>query len=73
MNASYALPFGSGRHFLNTASGFGKALVGGWTANSIITVQGGFPFTPQLSYNPSNTGDTRNPVRPFVNPAFSGR
>jgi hypothetical protein len=35
-------------------------------------MQGGFPFTPQLSYNPSNTGDTRNPVRPFVNPAFSG-
>jgi hypothetical protein len=35
-------------------------------------VQGGFPFTPQLSYNPSNTGDTRNPVRPFLNPAFTG-
>jgi hypothetical protein len=44
----------------------------GWTANSIVTLQGGFPFTPQLSYNPSNNGDTRNPVRPFVNPAFSG-
>jgi hypothetical protein len=37
-----------------------------------VTLQGGFPFTPQLSYNPSNTGDSRNPVRPFVNPAFSG-
>ncbi len=44
----------------------------GWTLNSIITLQGGFPFTPQLSYNPTNSGDTRNPVRPFVNPAFSG-
>jgi hypothetical protein len=72
VNASYALPFGSGRHFLNTASGIGKTLVSGWTANSIVTVQSGFPFTPQLSYNPSNTGDTRNPVRPFVNPAFTG-
>ena len=41
-------------------------------ANSIVTLQGGFPFTPQLSYNPSNNGDTRNPVRPFVNPAFTG-
>ena len=40
--------------------------------NSIVTLQGGFPFTPQLSYNPSNNGDTRNPVRPFVNPAFTG-
>jgi carboxypeptidase family protein len=60
-NASYELPFGRGNR-----------LVGGWTANSIVTLQGGFPFTPQLSYNPSNTGDTRNPVRPFVNPAFQG-
>ena len=46
--------------------------LGGWTVNSIVTLQGGFPFTPQLSYNPSNNGDTRNPVRPFVNPAFTG-
>ncbi|MGC2292982.1 MAG: hypothetical protein WA450_13610, partial [Candidatus Acidiferrales bacterium] len=30
------------------------------------------PFTPQLSYNPSNNGDTRNPVRPFLNPSFTG-
>jgi hypothetical protein len=48
------------------------ALPFGWTINSIVTLQGGFPFTPQLSYNPSNNGDTRNPVRPFVNPAFTG-
>ena len=38
----------------------------------MVTLQGGFPFTPQLSYNPSNSGDTRNPVRPFVNPNFTG-
>jgi hypothetical protein len=38
----------------------------------VVTLQGGFPFTPQLSYNPSNNGDSRNPVRPYVNPAFSG-
>jgi len=61
LSASYALPFGRGRRF-----------AGGWTVNSIVTLQGGFPFTPQLSYNPSNNGDTRNPVRPFLNPAFSG-
>ena len=72
INASYALPFGPGRHFLAGARGIGKALIGGWTANSVVTLQGGFPFTPQLSYNPSNTGDTKNPVRPFVNPAFTG-
>jgi len=30
------LPFGSHRLFLNEASGFGNALVSGWTANSVI-------------------------------------
>jgi hypothetical protein len=72
INASYALPFGKGKAFVHDMSGFGNALVSGWSINSIVTVQGGFPFTPQLSYNPSNNGDTRNPVRPFVNPAFTG-
>ena len=32
----------------------------------------GLPFTPQLSYNPSNDGDSRNPVRPSLNPNFTG-
>ncbi len=61
INASYELPFKSG-----------NIMARGWTVNSIVTLQGGFPFTPQLSYNPTNSGDTRNPVRPFVNPAFTG-
>jgi hypothetical protein len=72
INASYLLPIGHGKAVLHDMSGFGNALVSGWSVNSIVTVQGGFPFTPQLSYNPSNNGDTRNPVRPFVNPAFTG-
>ena len=71
INVSYALPFGQGRQYLNNDS-LASKVVGGWTLNSIVTLQGGFPFTPQLSYNPSNNGDTRNPVRPFVNPAFTG-
>jgi hypothetical protein len=37
-----------------------------------VTLHSGFPFTPQLSYNPSDNGDTKNPVRPFVNPSFVG-
>jgi hypothetical protein len=68
----YELPFGPGRRFLHDSTGVGEALATGWTVNSILTLQGGFPFTPQLSYNPSNNGDTRNPVRPFVNPNFTG-
>jgi len=72
INATYALPFGRGQKFASGLSGFAGALVSGWGLNSIITAQGGFPFSPQLSYNPSNNGDTRNPVRPFANPNFSG-
>ncbi|MGD1073865.1 MAG: carboxypeptidase-like regulatory domain-containing protein [Bryobacteraceae bacterium] len=71
-NALYALPFGHGKQFFGSASGLADAFASGWSINSILTLQGGFPFTPQLSYNPSNNGDTRNPVRPFVNPAFTG-
>ncbi|MDE3197210.1 MAG: carboxypeptidase regulatory-like domain-containing protein, partial [Acidobacteriota bacterium] len=62
VSATWALPFAKNSNML-----------GGWSLNSIVTIQSGFPFTPQLSYNPSNNGDTRNPVRPFVNPAFTGQ
>jgi hypothetical protein len=72
INGIYTLPFGKGQPLANDLAGWTNALVSGWSVNSIVTVQSGFPFTPQLSYNPSNNGDTRNPVRPFVNPAFAG-
>ncbi len=72
ITASYELPIGHGRRYGNQFGGLRGALAGGWMVNSILTMQSGFPFTPELSYNPSNNGDTRNPVRPFVNPAFTG-
>ncbi|HXN65706.1 MAG TPA: carboxypeptidase regulatory-like domain-containing protein [Candidatus Acidoferrales bacterium] len=72
ITAMYDLPFGRGRHFVSGWNGFANGVVSGWSLTSIVTAQSGFPFTPQLSYNPSNNGDTRNPVRPFVNPAFTG-
>jgi hypothetical protein len=72
INASYSLPIGRGNRFLGDLNGFVNAAVSGWSVNSIVTLQDGFPFSPQLSYNPSNNGDTRNPVRPFANPAFTG-
>ena len=68
----YDLPFGKGKQFANNFSGFGNTMISGWSADSIVTAMNGFPFTAQLSYNPSNNGDTRNPVRPFVNPNFNG-
>ena len=72
INAIYTLPFGKGQSIGNNLQGWRDAFVSGWSVNSIVTIQSGFPFTPQLSYNPSNNGDTRNPVRPFINPNFTG-
>jgi hypothetical protein len=68
----YGLPFGHGKQFLGGLGKFGNGAVSGWSVNSLVVLQAGFPFTPQLSYNPSNDGDTRNPVRPFINPNFTG-
>ncbi len=50
-----------------------RKLIDNWQLSGIETVQSGLPFTPQLSYNPSNDGDTRNPVRPSLNPNFTGQ
>ncbi|MGC1453008.1 MAG: carboxypeptidase-like regulatory domain-containing protein [Candidatus Sulfotelmatobacter sp.] len=72
INAVYELPFGRGQAFASELEGWRSAMVSGWSVNTILTLQSGFPFTPQLSYNPSNNGDTRNPVRPFANPDFTG-
>lgn len=72
MNVSYELPIGNGKQLLSALSGWRNHFVGGWTVNSIVTIQSGFPFTPQLSFNPSNDGDSKNPVRPSWNPSFTG-
>jgi hypothetical protein len=72
ISATYDLPIGKGRSFGAGLGRAGNAVLGDWTLTSIVTMQSGFPFTPQMSYNPSNNGDNRNPVRPFLNPAFSG-
>lgn len=69
----YDLPFGPGRRFLRNAWGIARILLGGWSLDGIAAYNTGFPFTPELSFNPSNNGNTTNPVRPSLNPAFSGR
>jgi hypothetical protein len=71
INATYDLPFGGS----NTSHDhpWVQRLIGDWQISGIQTLQSGLPFTPQLSYNPSNDGDTRNPVRPSLNPSFTGQ
>lgn len=72
INTTYDLPIGRSKPFLSGLGGIANGFVSGWTVNSIFTAQSGFPFTPELSYNPSNNGDSKNPVRPFKNPNFTG-
>jgi hypothetical protein len=72
LNGTYELPFGTGRHFASSVTGWQQKLIGGWSTSAIVTLQSGLPFTPQLGYNLTNNGDSRNPIRPSVNPDFSG-
>ncbi|MGD0435709.1 MAG: carboxypeptidase regulatory-like domain-containing protein, partial [Bryobacteraceae bacterium] len=72
INGTYDLPIGHGKAWLGDASGWAQRLAGGWSISSILSLQSGFPFTPQLGYNPSNNGDSRDPVRPTYNPTFTG-
>src|SRR6266849_2932328 len=71
INATYDLPFG--RANTSHAHPWVERLIGNWQLSGIDTLQSGLPFTPQLSYNPSNDGDTRIPVRPSLNPNFTGQ
>jgi len=72
ISAHYELPFGKGKRFFGNAGGFADRVIGGWQLNEITTLLSGFPFTPVISINRSGDGNTRNPDRPSLNPAFSG-
>ena len=70
---SYELPFGAGKHWASGVTGIKNKLIGDWQWNGLLTIQSGFPFTPQVGSNRSGTGDTFNPDVPNVNPAFAGK
>ena len=72
VNGSYELPFGASKHYLDHSPRPVDFLVSHWTASGILTLETGFPFSPQLGYNAAGNGDSRNPVRPSWNPEFSG-
>ncbi|MGD0799215.1 MAG: carboxypeptidase-like regulatory domain-containing protein [Acidobacteriaceae bacterium] len=72
INGSYDLPFGNGKALLAHNGPFADHLISGWTLSGIATLESGFPFSPQLGYNPTGSGDSRNPVRPNRNPNFTG-
>ena len=72
INATYELPVGKGRAYLADGNRVVAPLISGWTLSTIANIFSGFPFSPQLGYNPTGSGDSRNPVRPNVNPNFTG-
>jgi hypothetical protein len=67
INGTWELPFSR-----VLASPAAKPFVDGWSLSGIATLQSGFPLSPQLGYNPTGNGDTRNPARPNLTPGFSG-
>jgi Carboxypeptidase regulatory-like domain len=72
INATYELPLGRGQSLFSSASPSINRAISGWSLSTIASLQSGFPFSPQLGYNPTGSGDTRNPVRPNVNSNFTG-
>jgi len=66
ISGHYELPFANA-----AARGLGR-VAGGWQLNVITSLLSGFPFTPQIGANRSGDGNTRNPDRPDLNPAFTG-
>ena len=68
INGTWELPFSDGL----LANPLAKEALGGWSVSGIATLQSGFPLSPQLGYNPTGNGDTRNPVRPNLAPGFHG-
>jgi hypothetical protein len=72
INGTYALPLGRGEALLGNVNAGLSRLVSGWSVSTIASLLTGFPFSPQLGYNPTGSGDSRNPVRPNRNPNFNG-
>jgi outer membrane receptor protein involved in Fe transport len=54
-SVDYALPLGKSGKFLRQGRALDLAL-GGWHVGGIATVRSGFAFSPEMGYDPSNTG-----------------
>jgi hypothetical protein len=54
-SVDYALPAGNGQKYLQHSRALDLAL-GGWHVGGIVTFRSGFPFSPEIGYDPSNTG-----------------
>jgi len=51
----YQLPLGKGQPFVNSSK-VADLVFGGWHVSGIFTLHSGFWFSPQMGFDPSNTG-----------------
>ena len=51
----YQLPIGKGQRLMSSGRA-ADLILGGWHVGGIVTLHTGFYFTPQMSFDPSNTG-----------------
>jgi len=70
-NFSYDLPFGPGRKFFSDVKGVGKALVGGWQLNGILTAESGLPVSPIFTIDRDRDGSIDNEQRPNLKPGIT--
>jgi hypothetical protein len=68
-----ALPFGSGKLIGSSWKGVTNAVLGGWQANGILTLESGMPleFTTAENTSYSNGGNQHPNLVPGVNPVLS--
>jgi len=63
LSTVYQAPFGHGRQFLSNANRVVDAVAGGWQISSILTLQGGMPFSISMATATDNTGTFQRPNR----------
>jgi Carboxypeptidase regulatory-like domain/TonB-dependent Receptor Plug Domain len=72
MNGTYELPFGDGKHWLNSSSTTVSKLTSGWQVNTIVNLLSGFPFLVLAGSEISGNGNTSAPDAVSLNPNFHG-
>jgi hypothetical protein len=63
LSTVYQLPFGHGRQLLSNANRLVDGIAGGWQISSILTLQGGMPFSISMATATDNTGTFQRPNR----------
>jgi carboxypeptidase family protein/TonB-dependent receptor-like protein len=58
INSVYELPFGKGKHFLNSAPGVVNQVIGGWSINGLYTHMSGEPFSVFSGARTNNNSHT---------------